>query len=101
MSDNHFGFNRDYFFGFENHGSNRKIREPLQGPNVIDGIVQQSGFNTYQITYEPKVDTLEIYCDGLLLREGSDRDYIINGTNIVFTVSPDPDISLEAKYEKA
>jgi hypothetical protein len=97
---NNFGFNNEFIFGFESSSGQNRVREPLQGPNVIDGIVQQDGFNTYQISYEPMENTLEVYCDGLLLREGADRDYIVNGTNIVFTVSPDMGVSLEAKYIK-
>lgn len=98
---NNFGFNDEYIFGFEGKGGALRIREALQGPNIIDGIVQQSGFNTYQISHEAIEGSLEVYCDGLLLREGADRDYIVNGTNIVFTVSPDAGVSLEVKYIKA
>lgn len=97
---NRFGFNNEYIFGFEGSDASGRIREPLQGPNVIDGIVQQDGFNTYQISFEPKEGTLQIYCDGLLLKEGSDRDFIRNGTNIVFTEPPTEGVSLEAIYIK-
>jgi hypothetical protein len=98
---NNFGFNKDFIFGFPHGDNSQRIREALQGPNVIDGIVQQPSFNTYQLSHEPQEGSLEIVCDGLLLREGSDRDFIRNGTNIVFTEAPDAGVSLEAKYVKA
>ena len=95
-----FGFDRNFIFGFEGHGGSSRIREPLQGPNVVDGIVQQNGFNTYQISFEPVTGSLEIYCDGLLLKEGADRDFVLNGTNVVFTEAPPQNTSLEAIYIK-
>jgi hypothetical protein len=98
---NKFGFDNGFIFGFDGKGGSGRVREPLQGPNVVDGIVQQNGFNTYQLSFEPNPDTLEVYSDGLLLKEGVDRDFVLNGTNIVFTEAPTEGVSLEAIYIKA
>lgn len=95
-----YGFTPGFIFGFFARRSSNLIREPLQGANVIDGIVQQNGFNTYQISFEPKVGTLRIFADGLLLRESPSKDFVRNGTNIVFTEPPEIGVSLEAEYMK-
>lgn len=97
---NRFGFNKDFFFGFYSRGGANQIREPLLGPTLVDGVVITAGANTFQLSNEPRLGMLQIYADGLLMKEGLGKDFTRNGLNIVFSVAPELGVSLEALYIK-
>jgi hypothetical protein len=73
-------------------GSNQVFQEEPVG--VKDGVNR-----LFNLKNEPMKDTELVFKNGMMMRKGTDNDYVLNGKDILFAEAPGPFTVIVVNYK--